>query len=140
MNLAEFGAEQMKWLKYRSLLIALAGLLWISGCMADELTVKVGVVTAKLDEQTGKPVVTVYFPQASYEPLLKWSQNNVGKMVELLINGQVVHRSMLREPLYGLLVLSDADWSDLAEANALMRQFVQSPHGQVELRSSSQSN
>ncbi|WP_076860223.1 hypothetical protein [Bradyrhizobium mercantei] len=131
----------MKLLKCRSLLIALAGLLWISSCMADELTVVVSTVMATYDKQTGKPVVYVIFPQASYEPLLQWSQNNVGKMVELLINSQVVHRTMLKEPLYDRkLIFSDPDWTDLAEANALRRQFVKSPHGQVELRSSSQSN
>ena len=131
----------MKSLKCRSLLIALAGLLWISSCMADELTVLVSTVMATYDKQTGKPVVYVIFPQASYEPLLKWSQNSLGQEIELLINGQVVHRTVLKEPLYDrTLVFSDPDWTDLAEANALRRQFVKSPHGQVELRSSSQSN
>jgi hypothetical protein len=130
-----------KLLKGRSLLIALASLLWISGCMADELTIVVGTVMATYDKQTGKPVVYVIFPQASYEPLLKWSQDNVGKMIELLINGEVVRQTMLKEPLYDRkLVFSDPDWIDLAGANALVRQFAKAPHGQVELRSSSQSN
>lgn len=124
----------MKLPRGRSVLIALASLLWISGYAADELTMTVATVMATHDKQTGKPVVYVIFPKASYEPLLKWSQDNVGKMIELLINGQVVRRTMLKEPLYDrTLVFSDPDWTDMAGADALRRQFISS-HGQVNLR------
>ncbi|MGY4473163.1 hypothetical protein [Bradyrhizobium sp. USDA 3364] len=80
------------------------------------------------------------FPSASSETLLKWSKENGGKMLELLVDGQVVHRAMLREPLYGgHLQFNNPDWTDEA-ANALVRQISKTPNGQVELRSSSKSN
>ena len=130
----------MKLLKGRSLLIAMASLLWISGCMADELTIVLSSAIASHDKRTEKPVVSLNFPKASYEPLLKWSHDNVGKMIELLVDGQVVRRTMLREPLYGgQLVFSDPDWTDQA-ANDLVRQISKAPKGEIELRSSSQSN
>ena len=131
----------MKPFKCRSFLIAMPSLLLMSGGMADELTIKVATVIATIDKQTGKPVVNVIFPEASYEPLLKWSQDNVGKMIELLINGQVVRQTMLKAPLYDrTLIFSDPDWTDMAGAKAVVRQFAKSPHGQVDLRSSPQSN
>lgn len=130
----------MKACKGRSLLIVLASLLWISGAMADSLTIVLSGTDASHDKRTGKPVVSLTFPRASSEPLLKWSKENVGKMLELLVDGQVVHRSMLREPLYGgHLQINNPDWTDEA-ANDLVRQISKTPDGQVELRLSSQSN
>ena len=133
-------ADQMKSFKGRSLLIALASLLWISGCMADELTMVLKSAEATHDKRTGKPVVELTFPKAFSGPLLKWSHDNVGKMLELLVDGRVVYRAKLREPLYGgHLRFYDPDWTDEA-ANDLARQISKTPNGQVELRSSPQPN
>jgi hypothetical protein len=135
-----FGAEQMRLLKGRSLLIALASLLWISGCMADELTLALSRAEATHDKRTGKPIVDLAFAKASSEPLHKWSQDNVGKTIELLVDGQVVYRGKLREPMYGPhFSISGDDWTDEA-TNDLVRQISKTPNGEIELRSSSQSN
>ena len=130
----------MKSFKDRSLLIVLASLLWISGCMADELTIVLSTAEATHDKRTGKPVVELRFPKTSAEPLLKWSQDNVGKMIELLVDGRVVHRTKLREPLYGpQLTFYDPEWTDEV-TNDLVRQISKTPNGKVELRSSAPSN
>jgi hypothetical protein len=51
----------MKSLRLRSRLIAMASLLWISGCMADELTVVLDGATAGHDKRTGRPVLNLAF-------------------------------------------------------------------------------
>ena len=68
-HLVELGAEQMKSLKCRSVLIALVGLLWISGCMADELVVVLNSARLRLghDKRTGKPVLNLIFAETSKE-------------------------------------------------------------------------
>jgi len=59
----------MKSLKCRSVLIALVGLLWISGCMADELVVVLNSARLRLghDKRTGKPVLNLIFAETSKE-------------------------------------------------------------------------
>ncbi|MGY4400752.1 SecDF P1 head subdomain-containing protein [Bradyrhizobium sp. USDA 3315] len=126
--------------KGRSLLFALASLLWISGCMADELALVLSSAEATHEKRTGKPVVDLAFPKASREPLHKWSQDNVGKMIELLVDGQVVYRGMLREPMYGPhLRIDGGDRTDEA-TNDLVRQISKTPNGEIKLRSSPASN
>jgi hypothetical protein len=63
----------MKSLNRRSVLIALASLLWISECMADELLVVLNSATTGHDKRTGKPVLNLIFAEASKERLHTFS-------------------------------------------------------------------
>jgi hypothetical protein len=129
----------MKSLVRRSVLIALASLVWISGCTADELIVVLNSALADHDKRTGKPVLNLIFAEASKDRLLTFSAANLGQMVELRTDGRVVLKSVIREPLGIRFQVSNPDWTDEA-AIELARQLSSAPKGEVEFRPSSKSN
>jgi hypothetical protein len=130
----------MKSLKRRSLLIALASLLWISGCMANEVTVVLNSSMAGHDKRTGKPVLNLIFAEASKEQLRIVSADNLGKWVEFRADGRVVLRTVFREPIqFGHAQISDPSWTD-QEVIDLARQLSEAPKGEIEIRSSSPPN
>lgn len=130
---------EMTLLNSRRVLIALASLLWISGCMADELMVVLNSATAGHDERTGKPVLNLVFAETSKERLRAFSTANLGQRVELRADGRVVLKSVIREPLGVGFQVSDPDWTD-ETAIDLAQQLSKAPNGQVELRPASLSN
>jgi hypothetical protein len=138
--LVQLGAEQMKSLKCRSLLIALVSLLRISGCMADEAVVVLNSATAGHDKRTGKPVLNLTFAETSKERLRIVSAENLGKRVEFRVDGRVVVSSVVREPIeFGHIQINDPSWTDQVVIE-LARQFSEAPKGEIELRPSPPSN
>jgi hypothetical protein len=60
-------------------------------------------------------------------------------MVEFRVDGRVVLRSVLREPLAGVQAqISDPSWTDRAMID-LAQQLSEAPKGEIELRPSSSS-
>jgi len=134
------GAGQMKSLNCRSVLVVLASLLLISGCMAGELVVVLSSATAGHDARTGKPVLNLVFTEASKERLRIFNADNLGQMVEFRVDGRVVLRPVIREPVLGVQVrISDPSWTDQAVID-LAQQLSNAPKGEIELRPSSSSN
>ena len=86
----------MKSLKCRSVLIALAGLLWISGCMADELAVVLNSATLGHDKRTGKPVLKLIFAQTCKKRLRIVGADNLGNQVEFRVDDRVVLTTVIR--------------------------------------------
>jgi hypothetical protein len=124
----------MKSLKYLSLLIALASVLWISACMADEAVIVLDSATAGHDQRTGKPILRLIF--ASKERFRTVSADNLGEKVDFLANGRVVLSPVVREPvLGGQIEISDQSWTD-QDVVELARQFSEAPKGEIEIRRS----
>jgi hypothetical protein len=124
----------------RSIVIAMASLLWISGGIAAELPVVLKSATAGHDERTGKPLLNLVFAETSMERLRIFYAANLGKPVELRADGRTVLRSVIREPIMVAHVqLSDPDWTDQSVID-LARQLSDVPRGEVELRSASSSS
>lgn len=135
-----FGAEQMKPSKCRSVLIAVASLLLMSACRADEIVVAISSATAGHDKRTGKPLLNLSVTEASQERLRSFGADNLGKMVEFRADGRVVLRTLIRTPLsVRFLQINDPSWTDQAVIE-LARQFSEAPRGEIELRPSSPSN
>ena len=104
----------MKSLKCRSVLIALVGLLWISGCMADELVVVLNSARLRLghDKRTGKPVLNLIFAETSKERLRIVSADNLGNKVEFRVDDRVVLTTVIREPItFAHMQINDPSYS-----------------------------
>jgi preprotein translocase subunit SecD len=130
----------MKSLKCRSFLIALTSLLLISGCIADELVVVLSGATADHDLRTGRPVLRLIFADASKEKLRVFGADNVGQKVEFRVDGRLILKSVLREPLAGGTVqISDPSWTDQVVVD-LAQQLSKAPKGEIEIRPSSSSD
>jgi preprotein translocase subunit SecD len=108
--------------------------------MADELVVVLSGATADHDQRTGKPILKLIFAEASKEKLRIFGADNVGQKVELRVDGRVVVRSVIREPLAGgTLQIYDPSWIDEAVID-LAQQISKAPKGEIELRPSSSSD
>jgi len=130
----------MKSLKCRSLLIALTSLLLISGCIADELVVVLSGATADHDHRTGRPVLKLIFADASNEKLHVFGADNVGQKVEFRVDGRLILKPVLREPLAGGTVqISDPSWTDQVVVD-LAQELSKAPKGEIEIRPSSSSD
>ena len=126
----------MKSLKCRSVLIALASLLWISASMADEAVVVLDSATAGHDQRTGKPILHLIFAEKSKERFRTINADNLGAQVDFLVNGRVVVSSVVREPvLGGQIEMRDPSWTD-RDAIEIARQFSEAPKGEIEIRRS----
>ena len=102
----------MKSLKCRSVLIALVGLLWISGCMADELVVVLNSARLGHDKRTGKPVLNLIFAETSKERLRIVSADNLGNKVEFRVDDRVVLTTVIREPItFARMQINDPSFS-----------------------------
>jgi hypothetical protein len=126
----------MKSLKYLSLLIALASVLWISACMADEAVIVLDSATAGHDQRTGKPILQLSFAKTSKERFRTFNADNLGEKVDFLVEGRVIVSSVVREAVSGgEIEMRDPSWTD-QDAVELARQFSEAPKGEIEIRRS----
>jgi preprotein translocase subunit SecD len=81
------------------------------------------------------------FKEASEERLRSFSADNLGQMVEFRVDGRVVLRTVIREPLSvrAQIQINDPSWTDQAVIE-LLRQFSKTPTGEIELQRSPSSN
>jgi preprotein translocase subunit SecD len=85
-------------------LIVPAGLsvaLSITLTLAQPLVLKVERAVAASDQRTSEPVITFTLDQPSARLFSDLTARNVGKMMEIRIDGQVIIRSAIREPILG---------------------------------------
>jgi preprotein translocase subunit SecD len=111
----------------------------ISICRANEIVVVISSATAGHDERTGKPVLNLSFKEVSEERLRSFSADNLGQMVEFRVDGRVVLRTIIREPLSVRAQVNDPGWTDQAVIEPL-RRFSEAPKGEIELQRSPSSN
>jgi preprotein translocase subunit SecD len=123
----------MKHFKCRLFLLSLTSLLWISGCMADELLLS--GATSSHDQRAGRPVLKLVIAEPSKKTLRRFGADNLGQRVEFLIDGRVILSPVvLREiPEGGVIQISDNSWTD-QDAIGLARQFSEAPKGKIEVR------
>ncbi len=85
-------------------------------------------------------MLNLVFTEASKERLRIFNADNLGQMVEFRVDGRVVLRPVIREPVLGVQVrISDPSWTDQAVID-LAQQLSNAPKGEIELRPSSSSN
>lgn len=84
----------------KALVSALATLALVTGASAAEL-LTLGVVDARptYDTMTGTPVVEITLSDQGRETFAKFSRENVGKRVEVLVDDDVVTSPIIQTPL-----------------------------------------
>jgi preprotein translocase subunit SecD len=65
----------------------------------EPLSLDVQEARSGVDERTHQPIVTVKVTKESQQALATYTQQNVGKPMELRIDGKVIMKSVIREPL-----------------------------------------
>jgi SecD/SecF fusion protein len=80
----------------------LAGLSFaLSITLATAQPLKVERAVAAFDQRTSEPVITFTLDQPSARLFSDLTARNVGKTMEIRIDGQVIIRSAIREPILG---------------------------------------
>jgi SecD/SecF fusion protein len=83
-------------------LTLLAGLSFaLSITLATAQPLKVERAVAAFDQRTSEPVITFTLDQPSARLFSDLTARNVGKTMEIRIDGQVIIRSAIREPILG---------------------------------------
>jgi preprotein translocase subunit SecD len=99
-------------------------------CFAESVVLDVLSVAPSHDTRTGKPIVTLVLGQKSKQALSAFSSAEIGRRVELRIDGRVLITTAIREPLSTSVQISDVGWTDaiaatiaseLAKPNAKIR-------------------
>jgi preprotein translocase subunit SecD len=66
---------------------------------AEPLRIQIESASAGVDQRTHEPIVTVKLSKQSQQALGAYTQHNVGKPMELRVDGKVIMKSVIREPL-----------------------------------------
>ena len=90
---------------------------------AEPLAVEVTDVAPILDEQTKRPMIVFKMSPASTKLFAELTTNNLGRVLELRIDGKTVMSPVIREPILGGSVQVSGDWTlrqtkDLADSIA----------------------
>jgi len=73
--------------------------LCIVPAWADPLALRVTRAEVAYDQRTGEPVVTMLFDEASKRLFADFTARNVGKAMELRVDGRTVMKPVIREPI-----------------------------------------
>src|SRR5215217_4734355 len=93
----------------------------VAACAAEPLAVDLERVSTGSDQRTGEPVLNIVLKESSRRPFAIFSGNNIGRRVQLRVDGKVLHSSAIREPmLSGSFQLSGIS---LPEAQALAEEL-----------------
>jgi len=65
------------------------------------LQIEVKVVNARLEQQTGKSVIFVKVSEESKRQIAELTQKNLGRPTEFRVDGKVVMKPIIREPILG---------------------------------------
>jgi SecD/SecF fusion protein len=75
--------------------------LCIVPAWADPLALRVTRAAVAYDQRNGEPVVTMVFDEASKRLFADFTARNVGKAMEIRIDGRAVSKPVIREPITG---------------------------------------
>jgi preprotein translocase subunit SecD len=75
--------------------------LCIVPAWADPLALRVTRAEVAYDQRNGEPVVTMMFDEASKRLFADFTARNVGKAMELRVDGRTVMKPVIREPITG---------------------------------------
>ncbi len=82
------------------------------------LRLQIANATPILDERTREPVVTFRLTERSGRMFAEFTSNNIGRTVEIRVDGKVVMKPIIREPIKGGSVQVSGGFT-LAEAREL---------------------
>ncbi len=109
---------------FRARVMAAAALIAsAAAATAEPLAVEVTDVAPILDEQTKRPMIVFKMSPASTKLFAELTTNNLGRVLELRIDGKTVMSPVIREPILGGSVQVSGDWTlrqtkDLADSIA----------------------
>jgi SecD/SecF fusion protein len=84
-----------------TLLLVSAGLAPADLASAEPLAVQVAEASAAFDQRTGEPVVSFRMQPASAQQFAELTARNVGKVLAIKVDGRVLSRPVVREPILG---------------------------------------
>src|SRR5689334_8108990 len=81
----------------------LVGILVFCGGAAssEPLTLEVERAAVSFDQLTSEPLVTIFLKPAAGQAFFEFTRKNVGRKVEVRIDGKSVTRPFIREPITG---------------------------------------
>jgi preprotein translocase subunit SecD len=98
---------------------------------ADPLMLEIVRATAGLDQRTRKPVINIALTDASKRAFAQFTSGRVGSKMELRVNGQVLSRAVLREPLVADSFQISGDFS--ADETSAMAGRLSTPGARIEI-------
>jgi preprotein translocase subunit SecD len=76
-------------------------LLSIVSAWADPLTLRITRAEVGYDQRTGERIIKIVFHEASKQLFADLTARNLGKAMELRVDGRAVVKSVIREPILG---------------------------------------
>jgi hypothetical protein len=116
---------------FRALLGLTFSLTLSSACFAESVVLDVLSVAQSHDSRSGRPIVEFVLGQKSKQALIAFNSAELGRKVELCVDGRVVAAPVIREPLSTSMQISDVGWTNevaVAIANELAK-----PNAKIEL-------
>jgi preprotein translocase subunit SecD len=74
---------------------------WIGAANAQPLLLEVQRATAEFDQRTNEPIIRFTLKEASRKAFADFTTRNVGRKAELRVDGRVLMRPVIREPILG---------------------------------------
>ena len=94
--------QTSRWVSRTGAFLALSAALFVATiASAEPLIVELESATTGFDQRTGKPVLNIRLKDSFRRVFAIFSGNNVGRKVQLRVDGNVLHSSVIREPLLG---------------------------------------
>jgi preprotein translocase subunit SecD len=99
--------------------LLLAALIVPAPASAQSLVLEIASAVAAFDQRTGKPIVAFRLTARSTKQFAQITTLNVGRKMELRVDGRVMMAPVIREPILGGQgQISDPDWT-VAQAQEL---------------------
>lgn len=92
--------------------LAVAAALLTVSAEAQPLKVEVSKAEAVYDQRTREHVITITMSEVSRKPFSDFTSSNVGRKIEIRIDGKVVSAPVIREPILGPRFLISGKFSD----------------------------
>jgi len=79
--------------------LAVAAIFQIAAVAAEPLLLDVAQAELAYDQRTGEPVASIRFTPDSARKFAQLTQQNVGHVIEMRVDGKVLSRPVIREPI-----------------------------------------
>ncbi len=86
---------------FLSCALGVATIFQIAPAGAEPLVLEVARAEAGFDVRTNQPIVKIAFTEASKGAFAKLTADNIARPMEMRIDGQVLTKAVIREPLLG---------------------------------------
>jgi preprotein translocase subunit SecD len=116
---------------FRSLFGLILSLTLSSPCFAETVVLDVISVAPSHDSRSGRPIVQLVLGQKSKQALIAFSSAEIGRKVELRVDGRVAVATVIREPLSTSIQISEVGWTN--EFAAAIANELAKPNAKIEL-------